>query len=293
MISILIPIYNYNTLPLVQELCSQVNLLGKQYEIICIDDASDKKYNNEKIRNLPHCSYLILKKNIGRSALRNCLSKKAMYDNLLFLDCDVMPVNDTFLEHYVSKLHKEVVYGGCSAIPKKPSVPYVLHWKYGKKREALCLKKRLRIPFKSFSTVNFMIKKTILEDIPFNESLKQYGCEDSLLAATLKSKNISVSHIENPVYHNGIEPAVIFLAKSEKAMENLAQLTSKNMLPENFYRVSNIYRHLNYLRLHKIPELLVKHLKAFFTSNFNSSYPSIFLLDLYKLGYYSKVKKTN
>ena len=46
MISILIPCYNYNALPLAARLEKEALNLGIIYEIICIDDASfsSKKY---------------------------------------------------------------------------------------------------------------------------------------------------------------------------------------------------------------------------------------------------------
>mgnify|MGYP000232582310 CR=1 FL=1 len=66
------------------------------FEILVLDDASTDKQcssENKKINALDHCSYLENEKNIGRTATRNILAKKAKYDWLLFLDADVIPLN--------------------------------------------------------------------------------------------------------------------------------------------------------------------------------------------------------
>ena len=57
---------------------------------------------NKKINALDHCSFLENEKNIGRTATRNILAKKAKYDWLLFLDADVIPLN----ENYIASIYK-------------------------------------------------------------------------------------------------------------------------------------------------------------------------------------------
>ena len=53
MLSILIPIYNYNVYPLVEELHKQCIECKIDFEIICIDDAStDYKPENNKMQFL-------------------------------------------------------------------------------------------------------------------------------------------------------------------------------------------------------------------------------------------------
>jgi hypothetical protein len=61
MLSILIPIYNYNAYPLVKELqCLEATI---DFEIFCIDDASNEyESNNNPIQFISNCIYIKLPK---------------------------------------------------------------------------------------------------------------------------------------------------------------------------------------------------------------------------------------
>ena len=88
MISILIPLYNYNVFPLVEVLFNQAEQLSTPYEIIIFDDASTITFEeNRKITKFKNTSYEVSKKNIGRTAARDYLGNKAAYDWLLFFRC--------------------------------------------------------------------------------------------------------------------------------------------------------------------------------------------------------------
>ena len=94
MLSILIPAYNYDVLPLVQELHNQASKAGIAFEIIVLDDASpDKKTveGNQKAGLYEFTEFIINQNNSGRTLTRKKLAEKAKYDTLLFLDADVMP----------------------------------------------------------------------------------------------------------------------------------------------------------------------------------------------------------
>ena len=88
MISILIPSYNYNTLPLVEELHSQAILENVVFEIIVQDDASPENANkqiNSEINKIANCRFERNKVTLGRGQNRNSLVAKANYSWLLFL----------------------------------------------------------------------------------------------------------------------------------------------------------------------------------------------------------------
>ena len=67
MLSILIPIYNYNAYPLVMELHKQCLECEIDFEILCQDDASKSLLNseNENINSLSNCNFNELKVNIA------------------------------------------------------------------------------------------------------------------------------------------------------------------------------------------------------------------------------------
>ena len=174
MLSILIPIYNYNVYPLVSEIHEQAKATGIDFEIICIDDTSNTIFSeNEKINTLSNSCYELLKANIGRSKIRNLLAQKAKYDWLLFLDADVFPKNKNFISEYIRYINTEekMVNGGLLYQEKKPEESKLLRWVYGKNREALDCKTRIKNPYLSALTLNFLISKSVFSKVSFNEKI--------------------------------------------------------------------------------------------------------------------------
>src|SRR5690554_3801639 len=114
MLSILIPTYNYNVFPLVENLYQQCIASKIVFEIIVFDDASAQHFDNQKINLLENARFEVLEKNIGRSAIRNLLAKTAKYDWLLFLDADVFPMHTNLISNYMNETTSDnkVVYGG-------------------------------------------------------------------------------------------------------------------------------------------------------------------------------------
>ena len=112
MISILIPSYNYNTLPLVKELHEQAILENLEFEIIVQDDASPTNENiqiNAEINTIPNCRFERNETTLGRGQNRNSLVSKAKYHWLLFLDCDTFPQHKNFIKKYVESVKTDTV----------------------------------------------------------------------------------------------------------------------------------------------------------------------------------------
>jgi len=101
-LSILIPCYNWNVYRLILDLSIQCQkeYNSSLYEIICIEDGSVNLFENNKISNLKNVKYEILSNNIGRSAIRNLLAKKAKFEWLLFIDCDSEILTKDFVKKY-------------------------------------------------------------------------------------------------------------------------------------------------------------------------------------------------
>ena len=109
MLSILIPVYNFNVTRLVQTLAEQCAATGEAYEIICFDDGSTPEFKaqNQPIQDIKHIDYQELPKNLGRSAIRNALGQAAQYPYLLFMDCDSEVVSKDYINNYLEPLRKE------------------------------------------------------------------------------------------------------------------------------------------------------------------------------------------
>ena len=290
MLSILIPTFNYDITALVAEVHKQSKSCNIPFEILVFDDAStdlEVRKNNASINVLKNTSYTILKSNIGRSAIRNKLAKSAQYSWLLFLDADVMPVNNHFVFNYINSLSdsKPIIYGGISYKEERPNQSQLLRWVYGKKREALNSEIRKKDIYVSFLTLNFMIQKDTFEKASFNENIPNLRYEDTLFSYDLKRKKIPITHIENPVCHLGLESSEIFLSKSKESLDALNLFLSQKLINANYIRISRIKNRLQKFKLDLLLSTIYPLLKKRFEKNLLSNTPSLFIFDLYRLSY--------
>ena len=235
MISILIPIYNWDATTLINSLVKQGNSINVPYEIIAIDDFSNSPHDEMNF-SMNHYDFVEVyrnEKNLGRSRTRNLLAEKSQYNWLIFIDADSF-VDEKFLVNYVKEIQKSeanVICGGTIYSTTPPSKSeYKLHWNYGTKREVKSAKIRSESGFKSFTSNNFAIASMTFATNQFDESITEYGHEDTLLGKQLAKSGARISHIDNPVKHLGIETNEVFLGKSVKAVENLVKLFKEGKL---------------------------------------------------------------
>lgn len=295
MLSILIPTYHYNVYPLARELSAQAETLGIPYEIRCLDDGSGGfKDENDRINQLPNASFAPLDHNIGRSAIRNLLAREATFPNLLFLDADVMPQNPDFLAQYLPYIDgtDRIVYGGIRYQAEAPPADQLLRWVYGKEREALKAEKRQEHPYRSFLTLNFLTTKTLLEQVSFNETIPNLRHEDTLFSYELSQRKVPIVHIENPVWHHGLEDSARFLEKSEEAVVALQSLVRGQLLPASYARLSAIHANITRLGLRPLVGMWFSWSQRGLRRNLLGDRPSMRVFDLYRLGYLCTIKST-
>lgn len=287
MLSILIPTYNYNVYPLVSEIHKQCLECGIEFEILVFDDSSKLFFEeNQKINSLDNCRFEALEKNIGRSAIRNLLAKKAKFNSLLFLDADTIPSHNQFIENYIAQINEDekVVYGGIEYQKEKPEKNQVLRWKYGNSREALSVKKRQENPYLSLLTLNFLIQKSIFKKVSFNETIPNLRHEDTLFSYNLMEQKIKIIHIENSVYHLGLDDFELAIKKENEAIVGLKYLIDHKLLPTDYVRLSKITSKIEKIKLNFAFALFYKITRSIFLKNISSNNPSLFIFDLYRLG---------
>lgn len=293
MLSILIPVYNYYIFDYIFELHKQALLLNCEFEIIVIDDNSSEEYieENKKISTLKNVNYIELKENIGRSKIRNMLANRANYENIIFSDCDMMPVNNLFLDNYLKNIKKNTVL--CGGIKYKTEAEAdknnILRLKYGKKREANEPQKRNLKAHSSFMTGNFCISKEEYKKVQFNEKISTYGHEDTLFGYELKRNNIDVVHINNPLFHCGIDSSQIFIEKTEKAIINLKYIVENLDYTEILEDVKLIKYYISLKKFRKIIKWTFTLAKPLILKNLKSKKPNLLLFDFYKLGFLSSL----
>ena len=280
MLSVLIPTYKYDVVQLVSVIHRELTNLKVSFEIICLEDGSNTQ-RNIQLLNFSHVFYERLPTNIGRSAIRNLLAHRASYNWLLFLDGDVIPANQKFIETYVANLNLgiSIFCGGVLYKNRKDFVKF-LRYKYGKKHEVVSLKKRINATNKYFFSSNFLVAKEVFKSIQFDEKLTQYGFEDLLFSLTLQQNNISIHHINNPVFHLGIEDNLLFIKKTKEAIENLAVLYNQQAVGKDDVGVLKWYFLCKSLRIHK---LISRRTKYFEKKAIKSS--SLLHFQLFRIGF--------
>lgn len=295
MLSILIPTYNYNIVPLVTQVHQQCIVLGIDFEIIVVDDASTMYIEeNTTITKLANVTYKRLTKNAGRSYARNHLAYLASYENLLFLDADTLPIHTNFIAKYSTVLQEDyqVVYGGIFYQMEKPDKYQILRWVYGVDRESVSAQTRKKHPFISLLTLNFLIKKSVITKVPFNENIPNLRHEDTLFSFNLKENKINIAHIENAVWHLGLEDSKTFLKKSEESVWSLHHLISQKLIPIHYTKLGRTVASIKKTRLTWLVLIAYYLSKRIIQHNLLSKKPSLFLMDFYRLGYYIHISKS-
>lgn len=285
-LSICIPVYRFDPSEFVQALHRQGMAGSFNFEILLFDDASGDASLTEKLKKLDelkHVRVQFLEKNHGRSAIRNLLAKEAKGEYLLFSDCDAAAPDDHFILRYAEQFRKaDVIYGGRTYPPDPKAVKkeYRLRYQYGVKREVSAADERQKKPFARFMTNNYVISRTMALELPFDETLKGYGHEDTLLGKELREKYVTILHIDNPLHHIGLETAEEFLNKTKEGIRNLSVLYDRGMLDK---RDSGVIRAYEKIKRSGFRKWMMKNLGANAYGRLKNGSVNLRMFDLWKL----------
>ena len=280
---------------------------------------------NAAIAQLPFCQYIERPKNAGRSAIRNYLAQMAHHKHLLFLDGDVVIDRPNFVRTYlahrtdadviIGTLHFSRVKTACETTEetikqtkiareelqkaknevkdikdeaKKATEPmlYDDNLKYRYEQQFLAkhpVKKRMQQPYASFRTTNFMVRRDLLLAYPFDETFHEYGYEDTLFGKQLKEHGATLIHLDNAATIADYEDNATFVAKTEESLRTLAAHTHQLQGYSTLLQTANKLQSLHLLPLIAFVFGLFKGLLH---KNLCSNSPSVFLFNVYKLGYY-------
>ncbi|HKK67574.1 MAG TPA: glycosyltransferase family 2 protein [Bacteroidales bacterium] len=298
MLSICIPIYNEVSEKLIFQLQEEIKQIDVTAEIILFDDHStvNLQYTYQKLSPLQSVRIINSDTNLGRAKARNELARHARYDFLLFIDADSEILNRNFLANYLDAAQKNTVCcGGTRYKQEKPPKAKRLRWKYGHKRESLSATQRLENPWLQFTTHHFLIDKDLFLSIQFDENLTQYGHEDSLFGYELQKRNIPVKHINNPLYHTGLESSQVFLDKTKTGLNNLKQLYLRFGNDPEFTRSIRILRFYEAQKSSGMLwfwSVLYRYFNKAMRRQLKGNNPSIFLFNMYKFSYFVSLIKS-
>ena len=292
MLSICIPVYNFNVIELVKSLHNEAETLNIEYEILISDDASKENFRKENgsLSTLSNVYYLQSKTNLGRTGSRNLLFKTAKYPYILFMDCDSKVSKQNYIKDFLPYcVEGTLCSGGRAYFSERPQDKnHLLHWKVGCAREYLPAKIRSIKPNNSFMSCNFLIDKNIFNIVKFDERLQGYCNEDTLFGIELKKKGITITHIDNPLYHLGLETAEVFMSKIEDGLRNYHKI---NFLYNNdpvfieSCKILRVERKLKKWHLTKLCKYLFMVSRKMMYKNLIGKKPRFLIFDLYKLGY--------
>ena len=288
MISVLIPVYNYSIIPLVEELHKQLEASKTIYEIIVWDDASTETFylQNKIINHVPNIHHFRSDSNLGSIKTRQLLYEKSLFNWLLYVDADVIPKSPNFIQNYLDLIPKDydAVYGGCSYGKEAPKNEMLLRWKYGRSKEEVDAKIRNQKPYKNVFSSNFMIKRSVFSLINSKIEDTGYGF-DNYFGALLKANEINVFHINNEVYHLGIESSEYFLSKTKQAVDNLLKLHLEGKMKIHDNSLLHLFTTLKASKLCGLFSKIYKNSHKKMESNLMGENPSIARLQLYKISY--------
>ena len=287
MISICIPLYNFDARALISELQEQILHAELPCELILIDDYSKGDYRQVYRSISGTHQYIELPENVGRARIRNLFLEYSTQPYLLFLDCDSIVQNPDFLKNYISimETNPDIVCGGRVYPKEKPDLEHLLRWKYGIERESKSCSERNKDPNRSFMTNNFLIKKEVLKKIRFDERITQYGHEDTLFGIELAKRGVTITHIENPILNGDLETNEDFLKKTEAGIENLVEIlefTKHDSQIRNYITILQTYHKILWAK--PILKPIFKLTNPILRQWLSKGGSSVALFNFYKLG---------
>ena len=286
-LSILIPTFNDPCSTLVRNLHQQAEALGMTYEILVADDGSTQEKvleENRSINVLPHCQLIERGVNAGRASIRNFLAQQARYAWLLFIDSDMVVCRNDYLRKYASCEETPIVDGGVVIGASKPGNLRSLYEKAAESQHTP--EERQLSPYRDFHTANFMIRRTLMLEQPFDERFKSYGYEDVLFGKAMEKASVPILHIDNPMSFEIFEDNEHFVSKTEEGLRTLYEF--RNEL-QGYSRLLD--------RIQNLPHTPIRCWHQLFGAierrHLTSRRPSLWVFNLNKIGYFLNIASRN
>lgn len=299
MLSILIPTYNFDCLPLIRELHEQCEALRAEdtafdYEIVVADDCSTQRdvvgrLQEATLQMGERVKLLALTCNVGRAAVRNVLLREACGTWVVLIDGDARVVRNDFVKRYWEVREEvEVALGGI-VHPRVAERGRELRIAYERNFEReLSVEWRQQHPYARFSVFNLMARREVIARFCFDTRCEEYGYEDFFLGVALEEAGVKVTHMVNPLLHTGIDTSEAFLKKAETAVRTLSRL------PRDLRCKTGLEVHASRLRRLRLDGVFVGAFSCVASAvrrQLLGSNPSVSLLQLYKLYLYLKIQR--
>lgn len=230
LLSVVIPFYQTEAVPLARALLAQIDRLDGAVELLLADDGSpDRRYGRRVLAELaaaaPPAALLSASRNVGRASIRNALARTARGRYLLFVDCDLAPGDGDFIARWVALAaadEADIVYGGFRMRPDAAAADG-LHAYYSARSDCLPAEKRQLEAAKYTYTNNLLVARHVVAAEPFDERFTGWGWED-VEWALRAGERWAIRHVENPVLNAADGSAQSLLRKFAESVGNFALL---------------------------------------------------------------------
>ena len=230
-LSVLVPFFKDDATSLLKDLDAQI--IDRPIEVLFYDDGTqDTELTTSMTRAVSAAKgsvrLMTNTDNKGRSAARNALFEAARADWVLFLDADMRPSRDTFLETYISLINAceaEIIFGGFEVEAQQQDADRDVHRALSEISDCLTLDERQAGGPQYVASSNLCVRRDVLEKEPFDSGFSGWGWEDSEWAARV-SKRFTLVHIDNPAVHLGLETTETLLKRFATSGRNYLRFTT-------------------------------------------------------------------
>jgi hypothetical protein len=260
-----------------------------------MDDGSFSEHNkqNQQINTLTNSKFIEHIKNVGSRANRQRLAELAQYEWLLFVDADSIPKlrdkSPDYLSNYINELNQsyDAIFGGF-AYDKLSDASKALRYTFGKQREEVDADTRNKNPYKVIISANFLIKKSVFLKLNSQETKNIYGL-DYLFSTQLKEHQVTIKHINNEVFHLGLDSNKTFLEKTRNAVKALHYINASKKIKAHNISLLRAYKMVKAIGLKQPMGWFFKRVETNLEANLTGPKPNLFLFDVYRLGYFCSI----
>ena len=234
-LSVLIPFLRDDPAALLGLLDREAGPLDGQVELVLLDDGTADPELTARLTaridalTLP-VRLITLDANEGRSIGRNRLAAAARGSSLLFLDSDMRPDHDRFLQTWATQARDQapaVAFGGFSLLQAPDEARFAVHRQMAARSDCLPHARRALQPEKYVFTSNLLVRRDVFEAEAFDPGFSGWGWEDVEWAMRV-SRRFPVLHVDNPATHMGLDTVETLAAKYEQSAPNFARVVARH-----------------------------------------------------------------
>lgn len=248
-LSIVIPTYDHDVIPLCLELLADIGSVEfGRVELLVLIDGNPLLHGQNALLDAANAvgrpaALGLAAGNLGRGQARNCLARLARGRFLQFLDADSLPDAPGFVQRTLAALDVEafdgalVLCGGRTG-QRQPSAPADarLFELQSRKREWISAKARNIDPAGNFLSANFAVARNLFLAEPFDPAFQGWGWEDTEWAARIGTR-ARIVHTENTVSHMEFHRDVTWISRLERSAPNYARLYHLHPLVVRRHRI--------------------------------------------------------